>query len=1722
MMKNYKQSILFCLFAFLTATTFATNYYVSSSSGNDSYSAAEAQNPSTPWQSLPKVNSFASNLKPGDFVLFKRGDVFYGSLIISASGNSSAKITIGAYGSGAKPLFSGFAGLGSWINNGGGIWQCTVPTSSTALKLVTINGTPQAVGRFPNADASNGGYLTYEAWGNGYIADYQLSGSPNWTGADLVVRKNHFIIDVCKINNHSGNAINYTFPGGGATNYPAMNNFGYFIQNDPRTLDKFGEWYFNAQTKVLQMYFGGDSPSNYSILAAAVDNVLNLDASQNGYITLDNLAIEGANQNGVYELDGNSLTVQNCDINNIGSAAILVKNIPNTNLQNNQISNALNYGIDINNSVVSPSTVRYNNIRNIGLYAGNGQTADGGYTGISIFGDNLLVEYNTLDAIGFDGITFQGNNVNIKNNFVNNFCSVKDDGGGVYTWDGTGETVYYNRVINGNIITNAIGAKFGCENYLSIPYEDARGIYLDGASMNVNVTNNSVANCVGSGFYYNNVTNVNTSGNTIFNAFKAIYFARFPNGPLLRNNATNNNILFPLQSNQGSIFYWNGDLNTPTTTDIQSDLRAIGSFDNNYYRNDVPYPFDYYYHITNGGTFIDPPPLVFNQWTSFMNMDYNSKTTLVIPAYTINGYNTGNTVQNPQFTSGISGINFWSPNGNYTASWDNSGKISGGSIKIAPSSSVLEFTTIFAPLGSVTAGKSYIFRFTTLGSNPYGYIKASLRQSNSPFATFTDVQSRSFGSSQQTHEILISPSVSEANASYQLELLQSSGTVYIDNMEFYEVNASKIDVTTQVRFEYNPSQSDKNITLDANYLGVDNTKYSGTVTLAPFTSKIFIRDNSVSQPVVTAPSTSTLSASSSAASIACFGGSTNVTVSGSGGSAPYTGTGSFSATAGTGSLKLSSSSLTSGNNTMMYYPIGAVSSSKSYVLRFTTLGTTNNGSIRGSLRMSTSPYTVISTSQTKTFGTTRVDHQIIMNNPTSAADASFLLELDQSSGTTYIDNIAVFEALSNGTLTSKNLYAAGNFENGISQIYTWSSNGAGIAELDNNSMVNNTNYYSITDATGAVRTTGVVIGQPATPLKASVSYPPITTLGGSTTVTLTATGGTPPYIGPGTSNVGSGSYSYDVTDANGCKTSVAFVIEPGVGSVVTSPIQPSTGTTDAVTTGGGFAASSTASAISCFGGSTVATVNGAGGTAPYVGTGSFDATSGTNSLKISSSSSSASTRKFTLIYYPIGAVSSSKNYILKFSTLGTTDQGMIRGSMRMSGSPYTVISNVAIRSYGTNRIDHQIVINNPATTNDASFLLELDQNSGTTYIDDIQVFELASDGSTIGSNLYAPGNFESGVSQVYTWSLKGANVTQWENSSILSGSGALKLSTKTSINNQYTLIYYPIGPVSSSTNYALTFTTRGTTDFGVIKGSLRMSGSPYTVISSTETKTFGTSRVDHKIIFNNPNSADDASFLLELDQSSGTTYIDNIAVFEAGTDGTLTGPNLYTAGNFENGISQIYTWALNGANIAELDNNSMINNINYYSISDATGAVRTTGVIISQPDAPLAASVSYAPITTSGGMTTVMLTATGGTAPYVGPGPSSAGAGSYSYEVTDARGCKASIAFVVAPASAARIATATTSTSNLSMGASMLSSSELSVITYPNPSSNVFNVKVSGGTAEKVSIRVMGYDGKQLYQTVGLSNQTYTFGSNFIAGMYIVEVKQGTNVKMFKMIKGKL
>jgi len=79
----------------------------------------------------------------------------------------------------------------------------------------------------------------------------------------------------------------------------------------------------------------------------------------------------------------------------------------------------------------------------------------------------------------------------------------------------------------------------------------------------------------------------------------------------------------------------------------------------------------------------------------------------------------------------------------------------------------------------------------------------------------------------------------------------------------------------------------------------------------------------------------------------------------------------------------------------------------------------------------------------------------------------------------------------------------------------------------------------------------------------------------------------------------------------------------------------------------------------------------------------------------------------------------------------------------------------------------------------------------------------------------------------------------------------------------------------------------------------------------------------------------------------------------------------------------------------------------------------------------------------------------------------------------------------------------------------------LNIHVFPNPSANQFTLTVQSGSNEKVEIIAADVYGKKVYQASGSGNSKYSFGKEFISGIYFVRVMQGKDIKTLKLVKGK-
>lgn len=587
---------LFLSLVFLGINAQATDYYISVY-GSDANNGTSS---STPWRTLDKLNASFGSLNPGDRVLLNRGEVFYGSINPTKSGSSGAPITIGAYGSGAKPVVTGFTNVTSWNNLGGNVWESTDAVSSLAYtNMVAVNGVNTAMGRWPNSTGPNTGYLTIKSnSGSNSLTGSGLSGT-NWTGADIVIRKEKWALERGNITGQSGSTIYYN----DATGWGTKDGYGFFIQNDARTLDLPGEWYYNSSSKKIRIYstsYPGD------VKVATIQNLVNM--NRISYITFDNLAFSGSNSDALYCVNyGTNLLVQNCDISFAGGSAIYTIMNYTTAKYNN-----INYTNYAGIRTFEPNAViQYNTITNTNMFEGMEDQASSiswQSSGITTSGENSIINNNQIITCGYSGIKFDGRNTMVKNNFIDGFCYIKEDGGGI---DMSGRERAQGSTIDGNIVLNGVGAKAGC---LDSTQNDLGGIFIDAYGTGISIINNSVANCSTIGIKIHGANNIVVKNNTTYNnggsswAKGGLEFLSNASYPI-RNIQVNGNIFFAKTKEQLAFFAY-------PPAESTDDIKYFGTADNNYYAKPIDdnSAIKVYFSDFNAAG-----------WASYSNQDWSSK-----------------------------------------------------------------------------------------------------------------------------------------------------------------------------------------------------------------------------------------------------------------------------------------------------------------------------------------------------------------------------------------------------------------------------------------------------------------------------------------------------------------------------------------------------------------------------------------------------------------------------------------------------------------------------------------------------------------------------------------------------------------------------------------------------------------------------------------------------------------------------------------------------------------------------------------------------------------------------------------------------------------------------------------------------------------------------------------------------------------------------------------
>ena len=381
----------------------------------------------------------------------------------------------------------------------------------------------------------------------------------DWTNAELVFKPAEYLCEKPKIGAVNGDT--FTVLRESAT---AVDKWGYFIQNSLQTLDADGEWYFDPAKKMIYVYWSYSTPNNHNLEVTSCSKGIRI--LNSNYITVQNIEINKIANTGFYTNKSSGLTLKNVTVNYSGEDGITIfGSCDDISMNDNKIAHCNNNGVVIWN--VTKFKFVNNRISNCGTLVGRGKADNGASLGFqynSTIGGALIAN-NVIDSTGYNGLEFRSPNVTVKQNVVSNFCMLKGDGGGIYTFNGQ-EANYDNMEVIDNIVIGCHGDSISINGLR--PH--VNGLYMDDCSTNVKLIGNIIINCEQAGIYIHGNSNMTIDSNTLFNDNIGYYdgYGKCDS----KNNSLSNNIIVNCSKSQPLVVIL-----------THNDPQTIAHFSNNTY-----------------------------------------------------------------------------------------------------------------------------------------------------------------------------------------------------------------------------------------------------------------------------------------------------------------------------------------------------------------------------------------------------------------------------------------------------------------------------------------------------------------------------------------------------------------------------------------------------------------------------------------------------------------------------------------------------------------------------------------------------------------------------------------------------------------------------------------------------------------------------------------------------------------------------------------------------------------------------------------------------------------------------------------------------------------------------------------------------------------------------------------------------------------------------------
>ncbi len=168
--------------------------------------------------------------------------------------------------------------------------------------------------------------------------------------------------------------------------------------------------------------------------------------------------------------------------------------------------------------------------------------------------------------------------------------------------------------------------------------------------------------------------------------------------------------------------------------------------------------------------------------------------------------------------------------------------------------------------GTMTAGKTYIVKFSLLGSSARKTMKCSIKQNSGSYNTLSSVRYFDLTTTRTENQFVFTAPSTESDAVIIFETGGLDCPLWLDNLNIYEADVTFLNANDYMRFEYNATAVSKSVKLSGTYVDPSNKQYSGTITLAPFSSIILLKQPPTASSAQNSQTSASLAAIESALS----------------------------------------------------------------------------------------------------------------------------------------------------------------------------------------------------------------------------------------------------------------------------------------------------------------------------------------------------------------------------------------------------------------------------------------------------------------------------------------------------------------------------------------------------------------------------------------------------------------------------------------------------------------------------------------------------------------------------------------------------------------------------------------------------------------------------------------------------------------------------------------